>query len=563
MKDGILIFYHKHTMKNLLIGTIQHNPIVGDVAYNTETVLALYKKAVARGAELVVAPELALIGYPAFDLLLRSDILQAQEEGIARLVAECTVPLVLGVVLKNKGEGKPLINVAILVRNGTYEVVSVKANLPFFAEFNEPRYFEVGDEIPVVFSVQGVLCAVLVCEDVWARANEQAQGRPLYARNQIAELKGKRVELLLSLNGSPYFLGKGAVRERVMQDVVAHLEVDAVAYVNRVGGQDELLFDGGSFVMDGAGAYLAPPSRFREEVCVVSVGNEDAKTHLAQEETIADLYEALVLSVRDYARKNKFKSALLGLSGGIDSALTLAVAVDALGAEQVHAVMMPFRYTAPESITDAREEAEALGVHFSVRPIEPMYTAFLNTLAEDFAHTKTDVTEENLQARIRGMLLMARSNKEGHLVLTTGNKSEMAVGYATLYGDMAGGFAVLKDVFKMQVYALAEYRNTLGQCIPLRVIRREPSAELAPEQKDRDSLPPYNTLDAILALYVEEMFSREAIVTKGFDVSVVEKVVRMVDKAEYKRRQAPPGPKVSKRALSPDGGRLMPISSGA
>ena len=546
-------------MKSIAIALLQTNPSIGDVRGNAERILEMYREGVARGARLAVAPESALIGYPAGDLLLREDILAAQEEALERLRAECVnIPLILGMVRKNDGPGKALLNTAVLIRDGRAAVVSVKANLPSYTEFDEPRYFEAGTETPLVFEVDGVPCVVLVCEDLWARANARDRGgKFLYERNLVEELEESGIELIVSVNGSPYYAGKSKVREEVVRDVAGHLNA-SVVYVNRVGGQDELVFDGGSFAMAPDGRYCAAPERFVEEMRVVSVGG-NARA-VAPQETIADLYNALVLSVRDYARKNGFRSAVLGLSGGVDSALTLTIAVDALGAENVHAVMMPFRYTALESVLDAREEAEALGVHFTVRPIAPGYEAILGTLGEDFAGLATDVTEENLQARIRGMILMALSNKFGHLVLTTGNKSEMSVGYATLYGDMAGGFAVLKDVWKGLVYALSRYRNTLGRVIPERVLVREPSAELAPDQKDRDSLPPYDALDAILTLLIEEMKSPEEIIAFDYDEGTVRRVARMVDRAEYKRRQAPPGPKVSRRALSPDGGRRIPIT---
>lgn len=546
-------------MKTIKVALLQTNPSIGDIAGNANRILELYREAVAGGARLAVAPESALIGYPAMDLLLRADVLAAQNEVLDRLREECaTVPLVIGIVQRNTGSGKPLRNVAVLIRDRRISEVSIKANLPFYGEFNEPRYFEPGTGVPAVFRVDGVRCAVLVCEDLWARANERDQGgKPLYTRNLVEELAGRGVELVVSVNGSPYHQGKSVVRETVARDVAGYLNA-SVVYVNRVGGQDELVFDGGSFAMAPDGQYFTPPERFVEGVRITNVGGKSRFVPL--QETIADLYNALVLSVRDYARRNGFRSAVLGLSGGVDSALTLAVAVDALGAENVYAVMMPFAYTAPESIADAREEAEALGVGFTVRPIAPGYEAFMGILAEDFAGRPRDVTEENLQARIRGIILMSLSNKLGHLVLTTGNKSEMSVGYATLYGDMAGGFAVLKDVWKGLVYALSRYRNTIGRVIPERVLTREPSAELAPDQKDRDSLPPYDVLDAILALLIEEVKSVEEIVALGYDGEMVRLVARMVDRAEYKRRQAPPGPKVTRRALSPDGGRMMPIT---
>ncbi|MET0357343.1 MAG: NAD+ synthase, partial [Cellvibrio sp.] len=398
----------------------------------------------------------------------------------------------------------------------------------------------------------GVMTAITICEDVWF-PEPMAQARMVGA------------QLMLNLNASPYHQGKQSQREAV---VAARAREGGmpVVYVNLVGGQDELVFDGGSVVVAANGETRFRAPAYAEDIFLVELQLSQQGIDVREQalapipSNLESVYQALVLGMRDYVNKNRFKGVVLGLSGGIDSALTLAMAVDALGAERVEAVMMPFRYTSDLSKNDAAEQARRMGVRYSSISIEPMYEAFMTQLAEEFAGTKRDTTEENLQARCRGVVLMAISNKKGYLVLTTGNKSEMAVGYSTLYGDMAGGFDALKDVPKTLVFALAKYRNTLGEVIPETVITRPPSAELAPDQKDEDSLPPYDILDQILALYVEHDFSAEAIIAKGFARDQVERAVRLVDVNEYKRRQAPIGIRISQRGFGRD--RRYPITSG-
>ncbi len=422
-----------------------------------------------------------------------------------------------------------------------------KQRLPNYRVFDEQRYFTAGEQACVV-DFKGHRLGLLICEDLWFSEPAQAA-------------KAGGAELLLSINASPYHMYKVLERQAVMQARCRETALPLV-YLNQVCGQDELVFDGQSKVFDAEGRVVQRLEAFEEVLAPVRFldGVPQPGPVCAPLEPVAEVYQALVLAVHDYITKNGFAGAVLGLSGGIDSALTLAIAVDALGADRVQAVMMPFRYTAQMSVEDAREEAELLGVEFDILSIEPMFEAFMGQLAPLFEGTTRDTTEENLQARCRGVVLMALSNKRRRLVLTTGNKSEMAVGYATLYGDMAGGFDVLKDVPKTLVYKLSSYRNTLGYVIPQRVIDRPPSAELAPDQVDQDSLPPYDDLDAILELYVERDASVADIVAAGYDEAVVRKVIRLVDINEYKRRQAAVGPRVTVRNFGKD--RRYPITSG-
>jgi NAD+ synthase (glutamine-hydrolysing) len=537
----------------LRIAIAQLDLLVGDIQGNARRALAADLDARDRlKAHAVVLPELTLSGYPPEDLILRPGFLAAVQRELAALARQIHGITAIVGFPEQRGErqaGMPH-NSAAVLRDGKVYAVYRKHALPNYGVFDEKRYFLPGHE-PCVFSLEGVLVGLAICEDVWLPG-------------AVEQAAGAGAKLVLNLNASPYQAGKTRQREAVVYERLAVAKVPLV-YVNLVGGQDELVFDGASFVMaaDGAIAYRAP--EFEEAVeavdflCGERVEPVAGKVAAPLPE-VASVYKALVMGIRDYVTKNRFKGAVLGLSGGIDSALTLALAVDALGASQVEAVAMPSRYTADISNEDARLEAEALGCRFRSIPIEPAFDAFLDLLAESFAGLPPDATEENIQARCRGILLMALSNKTGKILLTTGNKSEMSVGYATLYGDMAGGFAPLKDVPKMLVYRLAEYRNSLSPVIPQRVIDRPPSAELRPDQKDEDSLPPYPVLDAILELYVEQDKSVEEIVAAGFPESVAAKVAGMVDRNEYKRRQAPPGVKISKRAFGRD--RRYPMTCG-
>ncbi|MBB3048848.1 NAD+ synthase (glutamine-hydrolyzing) [Litorivivens lipolytica] len=526
------------------IAMAQINPVVGDIAGNTERIAQAAREAAASGAHLVMFPELALTGYPPEDLLLRPS-LEIRVAAALETLAATSRDIALLVGLPLHADGK-LYNAAALLRDGKVEVLYRKHRLPNYRVFDEVRYFAAGSEA-AVFELGGTRFGITICEDIWS---------PEPAAKAVAA----GAEVILNLNASPYHVGKQAEREAVVAERCRENRVP-VLYVNQVGAQDELVFDGGSFALSSDGELKARAHPLKESLSLITLrdGEPLANDIAPIAEELATIYDALVVGVRDYVNKNGFKGVVLGLSGGIDSALTLAVAVDALGAERVEAVMMPFKYTSSMSLEDAAAEAKTLGVTYKVMPIEPMFDAFSEALADEFAGLKRDTTEENMQARIRGVLLMAISNKKGYLVLTTGNKSEMAVGYCTLYGDMAGGFDVLKDVSKQRVFALSRYRNTLSPAIPQRVIDRPPSAELAPDQKDEDSLPPYEVLDEILEHYIEHDQSAEAIIAMGFEREQVERVVRLVDINEYKRRQAAIGPRITERGFGRD--RRYPITN--
>jgi NAD+ synthase (glutamine-hydrolysing) len=524
--------------------------LVGDIHGNADRILDACRHARdEQAADVVVFPELALSGYPPEDLLFRAHFLDHVDEAMARLAREITrVSAIIGHPLRRDGR---VYNAASIIRDGEIIAVYRKQQLPNYGVFDEKRYFSPGDS-PCVVTLEGIPAGITICEDIWSAGPAMQAARA-----------GAR--LLINLNASPFHAGKGIEREVLLRQRTQEAGIPVV-YVNLVGGQDELVFDGGSVVVNAQGevTHRAPaceevlfPVEFEADPDGVRPIPGERVPHTDITEAV---YKVLLLGVRDYIRKNHFEGAVIGLSGGIDSALTLAIAVDALGPDKVEAVMMPSRYTAGISLEDARAEAQALGVEYREISIEPVFNAFLAALAESFAGLAPDTTEENIQARCRGVILMAFSNKKGRIVLTTGNKSEMSVGYATLYGDMAGGFAPIKDVPKLLVYRLANYRNSLGGVIPRRVLERPPSAELAPDQKDEDSLPPYNVLDPILERYIEQDRSIEQIVAEGFDVEVVSRVVRMVDRNEYKRRQAPPGIRISRRAFGRD--RRYPITSG-
>jgi len=538
----------------LTIVMAQVNPLVGDIQGNTSLVIEQAQTALREHqADIVVFPELVLTAYPPEDLLLRPSLDIRVRQGLDRLCA-AKLPLCLVVGYPGREEGG-LYNMLAVISAGQILGTYRKQLLPNYQVFDEKRYFRKGDSA-LVLPIKGVPVAFTICEDLWGPG-------------PMLQAAAKGARLMLNINGSPYHVNKAAERVAVIRQRVAEGGMPVV-YVNQIGGQDELVFDGASFAMDTGGEVKVQMKQYETGLCpvVVSCAPSPRVTAGSIEPLLpraAELYGALVLGLRDYAGKNGFPGVVLGLSGGIDSALTLALAVDALGKDHVHAVMMPFAWTAAMSMEDAEQQANTLGVRYSVIPIASMYESFIAALADEFAGTTTDLTEQNLQARCRGVLLMAISNKKGLLVLTTGNKSEMAVGYSTLYGDMAGGFDVLKDVPKMQVYALAAYRNHAkewGQfpVIPQRVIDRPPSAELAPGQVDADNLPPYPLLDRILELYIEHDLSATAIIAQGFDRGVVEKVIRLVDRNEYKRRQAPVGVRISMRGFGRD--RRYPITAG-
>ena len=527
----------------------QLNTFVGDIKGNTEKVIQVSRETDTAGQDtLVVFPELTLTGYPPEDLLMR-DSLQAQiEDALTRLASEIPSHLYVVVGYPRRSDGR-LFNAAGVLHGGQMVGEYFKQRLPNYQVFDEKRYFSEGDT-PCVVDVAGIKVGITICEDIWYK-------EPADAARRVG------AELLINLNASPFHRGKHKERWQVLADRATEQSIPMI-YVNQVGGQDELVFDGGSFAVnaDGELAMVAPD--FEEGCFDLSVERTVRGIEIAQGVTatalsdVAAVWQALVLGVRDYVEKNGFPGVVLGLSGGIDSAVTLAVAVDALGADRVQAVMMPFKYTADMSVEDAGEQASIMGVEYDVISIEPIYEAFMSGLNDQFGGLSVDTTEENLQARCRGVLLMSISNKKHRLVLTTGNKSELAVGYSTLYGDMAGGFDALKDCPKLLVYALASYRNTLGYCIPQRVIDRPPSAELAPDQTDQDNLPPYEELDEIIERYVEEDQSPEQIVGAGFAESDVKRVVRLIDLNEYKRRQAPVGVRITTRGFGRD--RRYPIS---
>ena len=526
----------------LRISLAQVNLLVGDIAGNADRIVELACRARdEQHADAVVFPELSLTSYPPEDLLLRPELVQRVEqalEHICRSVRDIDVIIGYPRRLENG-----LFNAAGVVREGQVVAEYHKQYLPNYSVFDEKRYFVAGDR-PCVIDIKGVPTGLTICEDIW-EAPPTAQARAAGAR------------LLLNLNASPYYHGKAPERETLVQQRARDNGL-AIVYVNLVGGQDELVFDGGSFVVDAAGELTQRCQYFSEALATVEF-DETGEVVVPRPAPVTpepdedeSVYRALVLGVRDYVTKNGFNGAVLGLSGGIDSALTLAIAADALGADQVEAILMPSRYTADISNEDALAQVGALGVGHSIIPIEPAFTSFLEMLSEEFAGLPRDVTEENIQARCRGIILMAISNKKGKILLTTGNKSEMSVGYSTLYGDMAGGFAPIRDVPKLLVYRLARYRNAVSPVIPARVIERPPSAELAPDQQDTDSLPPYEILDPILLRYVEQNQSVDEIVAAGFESAVVRRVAGMVDRNEYKRRQAPPGVKITRRAFGRD-----------
>lgn len=515
----------------------QINSVLGDLKENSAKILQYAEQAKLQGARLMLTPELGLCGYPPEDLLLRDGFYQACAQALAELARNISgIAVVVG--HPHEQDGKRY-NAASLLQDGAVVATYHKHFLPNYAVFDEERYFDRGSE-PCTFELDGTRFALNICADIW----EPDAAR--YARNAGAQV-------LLVLNASPFAIDKHESRYRVLRERIAETGMSMV-YANLVGGQDELIFDGGSFAMDSRGSLTAQSVHFEESLALLEIsadGRPSGET-VALLGTEACVYRALCLGVKDYIGKNRFPGVLLGLSGGIDSALTMAVAVDALGADKVHAVMMPSPYTAQISLDDSREMVKILGVRYDEFSIEPMFQSYLATLGASFAGRAVDTTEENLQARIRGTLLMAMSNKFGALVLTTGNKSEMSVGYATLYGDMAGGFAVLKDVSKMLVYRLARYRNTLGYVIPERIITRAPSAELRPDQTDQDSLPPYEVLDGIVECYVENDLSIPEIVAHGYAEADVRRVVRLIRISEYKRRQSAVGIRVTERSYGKD-----------
>ncbi len=534
----------------LRIALAQINAFVGDIAGNTDRIVEAIRLARQRGrADLVVFPELAISGYPPEDLLFHAGFRRQLDIALDRIGTETAG--IAALVGFPEFDGDRIYNAAAIFVDGGKTAVYRKQCLPNYSVFDEQRYFTAGTS-PVVVTIRNVPVGVAICEDIW----EQEPCR---------QAAGAGARMIVAINGSPYELGRQQQRERVLKERAGETGLPIV-YQNLVGGQDELVFDGGSCVVNAEGAVVMRAPAFTEGIydCSFAFGDDsvvpltgDISPLLSDD---ASIYTALVTGVRDYVRKNGFPGVVLGLSGGLDSALTLAIAVDALGAGSVQAVMMAYRYTSKMSLEDAEQQALAEGVGFQVIPIDATVGAINATLADLFAGLAEDSTEENIQARCRGIILMAISNKTGRMVLTTGNKSEMAVGYATLYGDMVGGFAPLKDCTKTRVYRLARYRNSIGPVIPDRVIERPPSAELRPDQKDSDSLPDYAILDAILDALMIENCSVDEIAARGFDRRIVGEVLDMVRHNEYKRRQAPPGVRVSGRAFGRDW--RYPLTSG-
>ncbi len=534
---------------NLRVVMAQLNLLVGDIPGNTEKIVAAAREARDRWrADAIVFPELTVTGYPPEDLLLRPGFVGQVEPAMRRLCAE--IQGITAIVGYPAATPEGLRNSAAVIADGGMRAVYHKQCLPNYSVFDEKRYFVAGTE-PLVFELKGARVGVTICEDVW-------QAGPV---RQAAETGA---QLLLNLNASPFHAGKSRLRLEILRQRAVENGL-SILYTNLVGGQDELVFDGDSQVVNGRGeltqrAPLCVEGLYPVDFSIGATVEPRPGEIVSEPAEEAAIYQAIVLGVRDYVNKNGFPGAVLGLSGGIDSALTLAIAVDALGSERVEAVLMPSRYTAEMSNSDAEQEARALGVKYHLMPIEPAFESFLGILQPVLAGLPPDSTEENIQARCRGVILMAISNKTGKLVLTTGNKSETAVGYSTLYGDMAGGFAPIKDVLKTMVYRLAVYRNSLSPVIPQRVLDRPPSAELRPDQTDQDSLPPYDLLDAILQAYVEDDHSVEELVAAGCDRATVERVARLVIVNEYKRRQAAPGVRITPRAFGRD--RRYPITSG-
>ena len=522
------------------VAIAQINSIVGDFAGNSAKIVDFCHRAAALGADIVVTPELSLAGYPPEDLLLRPSFYGKSDEALealrARLAEFKSLHVVVGHPLMQDGAR---FNAASVLREGAVLGTYCKHDLPNDAVFDEKRYFSSADR-PLVFGVKGVQFGINICEDTWS---SHAPRRAKVAGAQV----------LLVPNASPYHMNKQHLRYEVMRGNVCAQGLSLV-YANLIGGQDELIFDGNSFVMNAEGKICTQLAHFEEDLRIAEFeAAEPLPDEVAPGLPVeAQVYKALVLGVRDYVGKNGFPSVLIGLSGGVDSALTLAVAVDALGADKVRAVMMPSPYTAEISWLDSRDMIARLGVRYDEIPINDCFGAFRATLAKEFEGLKEDTTEENIQARIRGTILMALSNKYGSIVLTTGNKSEMAVGYCTLYGDMAGGFAVIKDIAKTLVYRVCAWRNSVSNVIPERILTRAPSAELRPDQKDQDSLPPYEVLDGIMQRYMEENQSVAEILAAGYRVEDVERITRLIKINEYKRRQAPIGIRVTHRAFGRD-----------
>jgi NAD+ synthase (glutamine-hydrolysing) len=535
--------------KRISVGIIQENPIVGDIEGNLNLAISAIEDLSSNGSpDIFLFSEMFITGYPPEDLILRDDLLKYAYDAVKKLSE--VKPESFVVIGYPKKEGDLIYNCAGVLRNHSIITEYKKQELPNYEVFDEKRYFEPGSS-PGIFEVSGLRVALSVCEDIW---HEKV----------IKQAYDNKADLILNINASPYHLKKIENRKELLINHSSKYSLPIV-YANQIGGQDELVFDGTSMAIDGRGKQVIQLAKFKKDLKTIIFEDKEGCLEAYSEMIIPDdneleeVYQALVVGARDYIEKNKFPGAIIGSSGGIDSALTAAIAADAIGADKVRTFMMPFEYTSDMSIEDAAELANNLGIKHSTIPIGQIYDSFSCSLEDEFSGKEKDITEENLQSRCRGVILMALSNKSGDLVLTTGNKSETAVGYSTLYGDTAGGFCVLKDVPKTMVYELSKYRNTISKVIPERIIERPPSAELAPDQKDSDSLPDYDILDKIIELYVEQDKSKEEIANIGVDKKIVDRVIRLIDLSEYKRRQAPLGVKITSRGFGKD--RRYPITN--
>ena len=537
---------HRNTLN---VAYAQINTTVGDILSNTAKIISYANNAFFElNADIVIFPELSICGYLPEDLIFRKKFMNDCKNALEHFAKTCPAGLTAIIPLPIFHHHQ-LMNSAAIVQNNKIVDYCFKHALPNYAVFDEKRYFSPGQEVCVI-NVKSYRIGIAICEDLWSP-------------HLACQLKEKGAEIIFSTNSSPFESNKYQERISVLKQRIAETKLP-ILYVNNIGGQDELIFDGGSMLLDKKGEVVQRAPRFKEALLCFHLENEKISVTAStkpttESSTIKNIYDALVLGVRDYVGKNKFNGVIIGSSGGIDSAVTLAIAVAAVGAANVTAVMMPSCYTASMSLEDAEALAGNLNINHHVIPIKNIFESFLDTLNPQFSGLPVDTTEENIQARCRGTILMALSNKTGNLVLITGNRSEMAVGYATLYGDMAGGFAVLKDVYKQQVYELAEYINQAYEIIPRRVITRAPSAELAPDQKDEDALPPYDTLDKILSLYLDEELSHYEIVQRGFADDTVRRIIKLVVSNEYKRRQSPPGIRINHQAFGRD--RRYPITN--
>ncbi len=538
------------------IALAQLNPTIGDFEGNSRKIIQACQDSEKAGAGLVVFPELVLTGYPPRDLLYKPDLVCEGQKSLESLVARIQGPAVLmgHVGKRENGAGKGLTNSAVLFQNGQVLTQADKVLLPAYDVFDETRYFQAAQH-PVIYELSGIKLGITVCEDIWNFPGFYDQD--IYLSNPVEELAQAGADIILNVSASPYRVGRWQTRLKLGQHIVDRFKLPFVL-VNQVGGNDDLLFDGHSFALSATGEVIAQAKGFEEDCVVVDLDQGQGDVRPTPECDEDEMFRGLVMGVRDYLNKCGYSKAVVGLSGGIDSAVVAAIAAEALGAEQVMGISMPSQYTASQSISDAERLAGNLGITFSVVPIEKLFEEYKKSLSPLFPGMAEDVTEENIQARIRGNILMAVSNKLGSMVLSTGNKSEMSVGYCTLYGDMAGGLSVISDVPKMKVYALANWINRKREIIPRAIIERPPTAELKPNQTDQDSLPPYEVLDSILEGYVEKHWSVERLIKEGYEAEMVRQVVRQVDQNEYKRNQAAPGLKVTAKAFG--SGRRNPIA---